>query len=133
MAELDTSASFGGATEQPSKRERLVSEGKERASEVTDKAKHAAFSRIDQRKGDFVQSLDRLAHSLDEFGEGSTGPESRVASTVAGYLRRAKGAIENRSTDELASMAVSEIRQRPGAVIAGAFAIGFLSARLLKS
>lgn len=134
MAEMETGTPYTGTVgEEPSRKERLISQGKERASAVGGQAKRKAFSKVDERKSELSESLDRIAKSIDEVGEGMSGPESRVVSTVAEYVRKAKGVIDERSTDELANMAVSELKQRPAAVIAGCFALGFMGARLLKS
>lgn len=134
MAEMEMGSSYAGDTgSQPSRTERVLSQGKEKASDLGGKAKQAAFSKVDARKGEFTERLDKIAQSIEELGNGMNGPEARIASSVAEYVRKAKGAIDGRSTDELASMAVSQLRERPAVVIAGAFALGFLGSRLLKS
>ena len=138
MAETDTgtfetSGSTTETTESHSRAHDVMAGGKEKASELTDVARRKVMEKADAQKSNLSSSLDRLAQSLEDLGGPDGGPERQVGAMAAKYVRRAKDLIDGRSTDELMNMAVSELKERPAAIVAGMFAVGFFGARLLRS
>lgn len=111
----------------------VVEKGKEKASEFSGNLRSKVFEKVDQQKDQLCSSLDRLADSIEEAGKDMDAPEAKVASRAAGFLRSAEGLIKDRSSDEIFNRAVSELRNRPGALIAGAFVLGFIGTRFMKS
>lgn len=91
------------------------------------------FEKVDVQKDQLVSGLDQLAKHIDDAGKEMAGPEAKLASRAAGFLRSAEGMIKERRSDELFDRAVTGIREHPAALISGAFVMGFLGARLLRS
>jgi len=138
MAETDTgtfetSGNTTGSTESHSKAHDVMAGGKEKASELSDVARRKMMEKADAKKSDLSSSLDRLAQSLEDLGGSDGGSERQIGEFAAKYVRRAKDLIDGRSSDELMNMAVSELKERPAAIVAGLFAVGFFGARLLRS
>lgn len=109
-----------------------LDEAKAKAHQAGDVAKRKLLEKADAQKGEFVSRLEKIAQNLDDLGKKSEGPEGQVFTHLSGYVRKAEGMIEGKRADELAGIAVSELKQRPGLLLAGCFAAGFLGARLLK-
>ena len=131
MAEMDTGYAAGGALGQDDgAHQGVMQKGKEKAAEVGEQAKRKVMENLDGRKASVVSGLEELASSLEKL---SDGPQAKLAQQAAQYVRRAEEMLNQRSASELLDMAVRELRQRPGALIAGAFALGFVGSRLLKS
>lgn len=120
-------------SEEPSRRERVMEQGKERAAQVGGMAKEKVVGKLDAQKQQLCEQLEKLADGIEGMSGELEGPSSQFATKAASYVRKAEGVLKEKSTDELVSMAVTEVRDRPAAFIAGAFALGFLGARLIKS
>ena len=136
MAEMDTgyvASSETGQESQARARER-ISEKRDRVSQYGGMARKKVVELADSRKSTVVASLDRLAQGLEDAGTGDGGgPERQFMQKAAGYIRQASDTLERRSSDELLNMAFTEIRDRPAAIIAGMFVVGFFGARLLRT
>lgn len=137
MAEMETgsaySPSYGTQSEETSRAGRVMEQGKEQAAKVGGVARKKVMSKVDARKSEFSSNLDRIADSIESAGDGLEGGQAEIATRVAGYVRKAKEVLDGHSSDEILDRAVTEVRNRPGAMIAGAFALGFLATRLAKS
>lgn len=134
MAEMETGYSAGTGRSYYSgdgSRGGMGEEGQHRMSELGQNARHKVMSKLDEQKATLCSSLEQLASSLENTR--AEGPQRQLVASAAGYLRRAENMLNQRSADELLSTALNEIRGRPGAMIAGAFVLGFLGARLLKT
>ncbi len=98
-------------------------------------AREQATDYADKRKGDVAQSVADFAHSLRE----STATfEDRpnikaVVDSAAEGLDNLAGTIRDRSYGEIFSDVEEIMRQRPAAVVAVSVALGFLTARFIKS
>jgi hypothetical protein len=131
MAEMETGYAAGGALGQddgahPS----VMQKGKEKVAEVGETAKRRVMENLDGRKASIVSGLEELAGNLEKLGD---GPQAKLAQQAAQYVRRAEEMLNQRSASDMIDMAVQELKRRPGALIAGAFALGFVGSRLLKS
>ncbi|MET0427876.1 MAG: hypothetical protein ABW026_05190 [Microvirga sp.] len=98
-------------------------------------AREQATDYADKRKGDVAQSVADFAHSLRE----STATfEDRpnikaVVDSAAEGLDHLAGTIRDRSYGEIFGDVEEIMRQRPAAVVAVSVALGFLTARFIKS
>jgi hypothetical protein len=124
----------------------LVSQVKESGGKVASQAlgqvKEKAATKIDEQKSTLVQSLGGVADTIRQVGESLKGADeqSGVASTAAKYGDTLAGQVEQFSS-YLEKHNVSELmrdverfaRRNPAYFIGGAFALGLLGARFLKS
>jgi len=105
----------------------------EQLGRVGEAARRQAFKQIDSRKSAIAGQLQGFAAKLKGIGEQGEGDAvQKLAGTAAQLAERAADAVGNRSTDELLTLGKREMSARPVVFIAGFFALGFLSARLLR-
>jgi hypothetical protein len=105
----------------------------DRAHRVVGKARERAYYMADERKGDLAERLDSFADELAKVGGGAGGEQvDKLAGKAADVIRRASSTLREHTSEELFERVEREVRARPGIVIAGCIALGFLGARLLK-
>lgn len=128
----DSGESGGGlraaAGEQLQQAKELVGQAQERATEQV-------RSRIDAQKTRAAGSLSSVAQTLRSSGEQMQGQEG-----ISRYLTRAADEVENlahyledREVGELLGQVEDFARRQPVAFLGGAFTLGVLGARFLKS
>jgi hypothetical protein len=111
--------------------------GHERARNRKDELKHKAQSLADSRKEQLVERIDHVSEAFRRTGEQLKNEEQQElshyveligerVSSIAGYLR-------NHDTNDLTREVQRFARRQPAVFIGGAFALGFLAARFLKS
>ncbi|MBX5480588.1 MAG: hypothetical protein IRZ16_01885 [Myxococcaceae bacterium] len=96
-------------------------------------ARRKVYEKVDAQKSFLSSGLEKLADSVAHAGEDMQGPEAKVAQQVARYVRKAHEVIEGKSTEDLVDGAVREVKERPAVMLAGAFTLGFIGARFLRS
>jgi hypothetical protein len=113
--------------------EGLAQAGKEQVKRLTGVTRERVYQQVDSRKGEVIQRLHGLADTLQGAGkEGTLGPAQSLVDNAVQIIHRVSDRLERGSTEELVRDAQAQIRQRPGAFIAGCVAIGFLAGRFLK-
>jgi hypothetical protein len=114
----------------------LASSGVDEAKRLTSATKERVLRQADEKKGMIADKLEELARNIDEVGAKGGGDEEdlsrRLAESAARTVRSVERTLNERSTEELLAAAGRELRQRPGLLMAGCFALGFLGARLLR-
>jgi hypothetical protein len=105
----------------------------EKAAQFGRIARDRVLGAADERKAELASNLEQLAGSLQELSDSSEGPQRQLVDGVARFARKASSTLKRRSSEELLGVAAKEISDRPGVIIAGCFALGFLGARLLKT
>ena len=130
MAQMETGYS-GGMQGMPhgGNGRHMTQHGRGRFSERTSGARQKLISMMDEQKVSICSGLDHFASSLENMG----GSQKQLTSALADYARRARSMLSNHSSEDLVNMGMEQLRARPGAVIAGAFALGFLGARMLRT
>ena len=100
-----------------------------------DSARDQATGYVDRRKDDVAQSVTDFAASLREATSTfDDRPNIRaVVDSAAEGLDQLAGSIRERSFAEIFNEVEEVVRQRPAAVAAVTVAIGFLTARFIKS
>lgn len=108
-----------------------------KTGQVMGDAKHRARSLLDNQKGRAAERLEGVAHTIREL---SNQMRERHQDSVAQYAERAADQTEYLSIyirdtdiDEFVDDAQDMARRQPGVFLGGAFALGFLMARFLKS
>lgn len=98
-------------------------EVKQRATDVTRRARSRAMERLDAQKGELSGLLDRVADTMEQ---------DRMGAYAADFARRGAELLRGRSANELFSSARAEITNRPGAFLSLSFLAGFALARLAR-
>jgi hypothetical protein len=99
------------------------SELKDKAQALGEGARRQAARKLDSRKGQLSELLERVAETMD-------GDE--LGGFAAGYVRRGAEMLRGRSTDEILSSMRQGLRSRPAAVVGLAFVAGFAMARMAR-
>lgn len=111
--------------------------GQEKARQYGKMFRDQAIRRTDQRKGSIAATIERFAGAVEEAGSGmerkGLSDQRQYVDRAAEGLRGFSRQLRENSTEDLLNRAGDEFRARPGVMLAGCFAIGFLGARLIKS
>jgi hypothetical protein len=112
----------------------LVKHAKETVSHVADQAVDLVESQISQQQKKSVGELGNVAKALrgtrEELGENFAGP---IVDQAAEQIERATKFLESASLGEIVDGVEDFARREPLLFIGGAFAVGMLGARFLKS
>lgn len=115
----------------------LASQAKEQAKQVASQAEEQAKSTVESRKGEAARELNHVAEAFRQTGEHMREQDqqmvARYSDRVADQIDQLSSYIDERSLDQLMTDAERFARQRPELFIGGAFTLGLLAARFLKS
>lgn len=109
---------------------------KVQARRLTDAVKERALATSEEKKSDVSEHVGALAEKLDEIARRNDtdepGMEDQLLDRGVRMLRSVQRTLDDNSTEELIAKAEQRIVERPGLVIAGCLAAGFLAARLVR-
>ena len=115
----------------------VVQQTQQKAGELMVQARDQLKSQVTDQKERMTGGLDRVAQALrqtsQQLREHEQGFVSPYADTAAEQVERISAYLHERDLDELTSEASSFARSRPALFLAGAFTLGFLATRFLKS
>ena len=119
----------------------LLQHAKETTSNVVDQVQQQAGSKIDRRKDEAANELERVAGAVRQFGEGlgdqQQGPLVHYAveygRKAADGLERFTNYLRQNDTRAIVSEVENFARRQPALVLGGAFLLGLAGARFLKS
>jgi len=128
----------GGLREQAgSKARTYATEGREQARRLGGMARERLVKKAESRKTHLAAELDNFAGTLEEVSRTleNRGDEAqkKIVDRGARLVRKASRQLRDRSTEELFDVAQQQLKRRPELAMAGAFALGFLGLRLLRS
>jgi hypothetical protein len=112
------------------------------ATEVAGQAKDKAVSLIGEQKANLATGITSVADSIRQIGENlrNDGGNNQIASlagkygdTVAGQVEKFSQYVEESDLKEVARDVEQFARRNPALFVGGAFALGVLAARFLKS
>jgi hypothetical protein len=111
---------------------------KQSASQVTEQAKQTATSQIATRKDQAAQGLSAVSSSVRQMGDNlrqneQTSGYAQYVTQAADQIDRFSGYLQNHEPRQLVSDAESWARRNPALFLGGAFALGLLASRFLKS
>ena len=107
---------------------RIAGTGSQQVKEIGATAKERALREIDARREQFAGQVERLADTLSkQHGEGQA--PMPMLDMAADGARRLSEALRDKSAQEL----LQSVARNPMAVLAGSFALGFLTIRLFKA
>lgn len=115
----------------------VVEQTQQRAGEMMDQARTQVVSQLENQKERATGGLGTVAHALRQTGqqlrekqqEGIAQYTDRAAETVERFSEYLNG----RDVHQLIGEVEEYARRQPAVFLAGAFALGFLAARFLKS
>ena len=107
---------------------KIAETSSQQVKEIGGTAKERAMREIDGRREQLAGQVERLAGALEQQRAGSEGPMP-ILDLAADGARRLSEALRNRSAQEL----LQGVARNPVAVLAGSFALGFLTVRLFKA
>src|SRR5947209_9350300 len=128
----------GLITEQVKQGTQQVVQGTQQAvSQVAEGAKQQAQSLLDRQKGQTTQTLHQVHTALTQTGESLRGQNQGAAAGLvegaAGKLESVCQYVEGRSVSQLTGDLERFARSNAPIFLGGAFALGVLAARFLKS
>ncbi len=119
----------------------LMQSAKEAAGHVVEQVKGQASSRVDQQRQTVASGFEAVARAFRSMGDDlrrqDQGPVSHYAAefghAVSGQVDRIAAYLRGRDINQLMNDAEDVARRSPAMFLGGAFAIGFLATRFLKS
>lgn len=118
------------------KGEHLAEEGREKAEELAHKAGDMARTRADEERSRVAGGIRTVADALRRGSEDLPEDRKMYGRFVETVADRADGLsryLETHEVDEMAREAKRLAREHTGVMLSGAFALGILGARFLKS
>jgi predicted amidohydrolase YtcJ len=116
----------------------VVDQAKQAAGSVVDQAKQTATSQVSERKDMAADGLGTVADTLRQAsetmrGEQNIGPLVGVAAAAADRVESLSGYLRDTDVNDLVRDVENFARRQPLLFLSGAFALGLLGARFLKS
>jgi hypothetical protein len=111
---------------------------KQSASQMTEQAKQTATSQIAARKDQAAQGLSVVSSSMRQMGDNlrqneQTSSYAQYVDQAAEQVDQFSGYLQHHEPRQIMSDAESLARRNPALVLGGAFALGLLASRFLKS
>jgi hypothetical protein len=105
---------------------------------MTEQAKQTATSQIAVRKDQAAQGLSAVSSSMRQMGDNlrqndQTSGYAQYVDQAAEQVDRFSGYLQDRDPRQIMSEAENWARRNPALVLGGAFALGLLTSRFLKS
>jgi len=114
----------------------MAGDVKETASHLTDSAKDTASSKVSGQKDRAVDGINQLTSAITQVGDQMRDQNPTIASfadSAAERLNQFSQTLDTRDVDELLDEVQQFARRQPALFLGGAFALGLLGARFLKS
>jgi uncharacterized phage infection (PIP) family protein YhgE len=115
---------------------KVANDVKQQASQVKDQVAEQAESRMDDQKQRVVSQMSTLASALDDVSSSmrDTNPQmAHFAESAVDRLNQWSSQLERKDFGQLVDDVESFARRNPALFVGGAFALGLLGARFLKS
>jgi hypothetical protein len=117
--------------------QQVIEQTQQKAGEAMDRARDQVKSQVATQKERARDSLEGVAQALHQTGqqlrEANQGVLGEYAEGAARMVERVSGYLDQRNIDQLVGEVEAFGRRQPGLFLGGAFALGFLAARFLKS
>jgi len=114
-----------------------VDQVQQKAQEVASQAQDQAKSAVNVRKDQAVEQLGSVAQAIrttsNELRNQNSGMVAQYADQVADRVDRISGYLQERDVDQLLEDAENMARRQPELFLGGAFIVGLLVGRFIKS
>ena len=115
----------------------VASQVQEKAGEMVEQVRRTASTRLDQQKDQATGSLWSVANAIRRTGEElrdkDQGAIAQVTDKAAEQVERLSSFLGHRDVNQIVNEVQHFARRQPGLFLGGAFALGLLGARFLKS
>ena len=115
----------------------VMQQTKETAGQVVDQAKDQATSQIESRKDQAVESISSVAQALRQAGnhlrQNEQAPVAQYADKAADRVEQFANQLRGKDVQEIMQDVEMYARRQPAVFLGGAFVVGLLAARFLKS
>lgn len=116
----------------------VTDQTKQAASQVTDQAKQAAQSQLSVRKDQTASGLNTVSSAVRDMGDklrqnNQTSSYAQFADQAANQIQRFSGYLRSHDVREIVDEAEDWMRRDPMIALGGAFVLGLVAARFLKS
>jgi hypothetical protein len=115
----------------------ITTEAKQQAKELTNTAVDEARSRVATQKDVVAEELHGVASALRETGKQLRSQDqamfARYSNEVAGQVDRVSTYLEEHDLDDIVGETKDFARRQPELFLGGAFTLGLLAARFIKS
>jgi len=115
----------------------VMQQTKETAGQVVDQAKEQATSRMDDRKDQFATSFGSVADALrqasNHLRQNEQAPIAQYADKAAERVEQWANNLRGKDVQEIMRDVEDYARRQPALFLGGAFVVGLLAARFLKS
>lgn len=116
----------------------VTDQTRQAASQVSEHAKDAATSQLSVRKEQTARGLNVVSAAVSDMGDRlrqnqQTQPYARFADQASHQIQRMASYLESRDVRQIAGEAEDWVRRDPVLALGGAFALGLIAARFLKS
>jgi len=130
-------ATGAAATDAQATAQQVAGQAQEKAQVAAGKAQDKVREQLDQRSSQLAEQAHQQASDLRSVSEalreqGKDRPAQAV-DRLAGYAEQAGSYLRDADADSMLSDAEDFGRRKPGAVAAGALALGLLASRFLKA
>lgn len=109
----------------------------EKVGQLTDQAKQTVTSQVSSQKQKASEALTSVAGALrqtgDQLSNNDQGAIGQYATKAADQVERLSGFLRDNDVNDIIHEAEQFARRQPAAFLGGAFALGLLAARFLKS
>lgn len=131
-------ATTGSATTSSAPASQVADQVKQSTSDVTEQAKQTATSQMAVRKDQAAQGLRAVSSSMRQMGDNlrhddQTSSYAQYVDQAANQVERFSGYLQQHDAREIMTDAEDWARRNPALVLGGAFALGLLASRFLKS
>lgn len=130
-------AGSASQTDLGAKAQEVVGQTQQKAGEVVDQAKQQATSQLSSQKDRAVDSLGTVADALRQTGkhlrESDQQGIAQYADKAAERVEQFSGQLRGKDVQEIVRDVERYARQQPALFLGGAFVLGLLGARFLKS
>lgn len=128
----------GGAGQATQSASEIADQTKQAAAQVTGEAKQAARSQMATRKDQTAQGLNVVSSAVRDMGDklrqnDQTSSYAGFVDQAANQVERAASYLRNHDVREIVGAAEDWARRDPALALGGAFVLGLIAARFLKS
>lgn len=116
----------------------VAGQTKQAASQVTDQAKQAARTQAATRKDQAAQGLNVVSSAVQDMGDklrqnDQTSSYARYADQASHQIQRFSGYLRDHDVRQIVDDVEDWMRRDPALALGGAFVLGLVAARFLKS
>jgi hypothetical protein len=115
----------------------VIQQAQEQVGQVAGQARQQITSQLDSQRERAAERLEGIAEALHDTGhqlrDRGQAPVGDFADTAARQIDQITRYMRDKSVDQFLEDVEQFARRNPGLFLAGAFGLGFLAARFLKS